>query len=141
MKVNNFAMSDLAFFNSRDNLENIEQVMESNFMDPSRDVISVWLGEEVIFLAGVNHLRSGVGEAWILGSDLIENNKLQFFKTIKGLIEFCFKELNLHRLQISVDATWDSGTKWATKLGFNYEGLAVASGSDRKDHHIFARVQ
>lgn len=141
VKIKDFEVIDLDKFDCRDDFPNLKETMEININDSARDTLTIMYGDEVMFLAGVRYLRDGVAEAWMLGSDLVEKHKLPFYRTVKGLIEFCFHKLDIHRLQISVEADWKSGTKWATNLGFNYEGLAVAYSSDKKDHHIFARVQ
>lgn len=135
-----FQPIDLTQFDCRDDIPNLYEVMMSNDADPTRDVMSVWKGQTLLAIVGINHLRTGVVEGWMLGSTAIDKFKLTTFRTMKKLIDFCFVELGVVRFQIAVDRSWDAGNKWATKLGLTFEGTAVKYDGI-KDYDVYARVK
>lgn len=97
---------------------------------------------KVICIAGLVHLRPGVAEAFIIRTKLIQTHKLEFYRIIKNLLDRCFdpKGYGLHRIQLSIDCSWIEGAKWATSIGFKFEGIAKSYVLN-KDHAIYARVK
>ena len=139
--IKKFNTHHLKGFKSRDELD-VELCLIENHMNPNVDVVSVVNHEgEVICFAGVNHLRVGVGEVWIIGSELIDSNKLLFYRSIRGLIKFCHEYLSLHRLELAIDMEWEEGYKWAESIGFQFESIARQYGATKKDHAIYTRFQ
>ena len=51
-----------------------------------------------------------------------------------------FPELKFHRLEIAIEAGWEKGIKWASKLGFTAESICEAYDHHYTDHIIFTRV-
>lgn len=142
IKVQRFEMSHLEGFQCRENFNgDLTIPMMENMMDPKRDVVSLIKEGEVICFAGVNHLRVGVGEVWLIGGKAIEKYKFEFFKTVLGLIKFVEEQMNLHRIEMAVDCSWQDGAKWARNLGFRFEGIARAYDFQRRDHAIYTRIR
>ena len=110
-------------------------------MDPTKDMISLFSPSgRVIAITGVNHLRLGVCEAWIIRGKGIDNHKLDFFRTIKGLIEFVFEFMGIHRFEIAILNEWEKGHKWAKTLGLEFEHICKAYDSLKRDHAIYTRI-
>ena len=141
-KVTDFKINDLKKFECRDRLPNLMKSMQLNLKNPYRKLLSIWTDDnKLLFIGGINEIHNGVGEAWMIGSKDIEGNKYTTFYMASKLIDFCFLNLNYHRVQIAVDPKWDSGLKWASKLGFTLEGLARGYSYNGEDHYMFARVK
>lgn len=141
IRVEKFHMNHLTRFTIDCPLENLWGNMAVNSMDPNKDIVSlIDSRDRVIALVGLNHLRLGVAEVWVIRGEGIKENKLCFFKTIKNLIKFSMENMNLHRVELAVshnDLHWD---KWARVLGFEFEHICRAYDYDRVDHNIYVRI-
>ena len=110
-------------------------------MDPKKDIVSLIHNNEVICIAGINHLRIGVGEVWLISSDLINKCKFEFYKTVRGLVKFVMEKMGIHRCELAIDLRWKEGHKWATSLGFKFESIARAYDFNFNNHAIYTRIE
>ena len=136
-------MKHLKKFDSEDIIPDLELSMAENVMNPKVDIVSLVdeKGGNVVAIAGINHLRIGVGEVWIIRSKVIPYHKFEFFKIIKGLVEYVFKFMGIHRMELAIDCRWLEGDKWARSLGFRYENIAEAYDYQFNDHAIYVRIE
>jgi len=133
-------MKDLEGFKPRVEALDFEADMKANFINKDRDMVTLKYGEEVICIAGINHLRIGVAEAWLIPSDSINKCKFAFFKTIKRLVDYVNYNMEIHRFILAIDCSWMGGDRWARALGFKFESIAKAYDFNRQDHAIYTRI-
>lgn len=141
IKVEKFQMKHLKDFDCEEIIGDLEYCMIQNNMDPNKDMVTLFYKEEIICFAGVNHLRIGVCEAWIIRSSNINKCKFSFFKTINKLINFVMDSMGVHRFEIAILDTWEHGHKWAKTLGFKFESVAEAYDFNKNDHAIYVRIK
>ncbi len=141
IKIVEFRIDHLVGFKQSESNMDLELVMNENIINPSREVVSLIGNDGLICIAGMNCLREGVAELWLIPGIKVVENKLEFYKSVKALIYgYVFKELGLHRLEMAIRADWKKGLKWAKSLGFHQEGYMKHWNKEREDHILFARV-
>ena len=140
IKVEKFQRKHLKGFECESIVPDLELSMVENMLDPHKDIVTLIYKNEAICFAGINHLRIGVCEAWVIRSPKINKCKFEFFKTIKGLINFVIESMGVHRVEIAIENTWEKGHKWAKTLGFKLESIAVAYDFNKIDHAIYTRI-
>jgi len=119
----------------------LKQAMRWNLENPSRHLSSLLSCEGTVALLGLNMHKAGVGELWLIPSDLVDKYRFEFFRTVRNLIHnYVFPVLGLRRLIIAIDASWDEGQKWAEKLGFEKESIMKGYGNNYEDHICYVKV-
>jgi len=76
-----------------------------------------------IACGGVMPLWEGVGEGWVVTSELVERYPLTFAKTVWRKMKEIIDEMDLVRVQTLVDAEHTVSMKWVERMGFENEGL------------------
>ena len=115
--------------------------MKRNLLNPNFDTFVMLEKDEVICFFGLFHQRLGAAAAWIIPGVLIEKFKFGFFKSIHRMLDFAYIRLGLHRIEIAISTEWKKGGKWASKLGFQLEGVSRAYDSNFQDHYIYSRIE
>ena len=142
INVKKFQMKHLDKFECSNFIPDLKLSMVENDMNPKMDIVSLIDQDgNVVALAGVNHLRLGVGEVWIIRSELINDHKFDFYKTINGLIDFLFLGMGLHRVELAIICSWSGGAKWAQSLGFKFESITRAYDYQFNDHAIYTKIK
>ena len=141
ISVTQFEMSDLTGFTPKDIIPDLDVAMLNNMKNPNMDIVTLKDGDNTICLAGINHLRTGVVEAWLIPSLDVQKHKFGFFKSIKRLIDFVFQTMGVHRFVLAISCDWQEGAKWAHSLGFRFESIARAYDFNRMDHAIYTRIE
>jgi len=107
-------------------VKDTKEYIESNvgaFNNKTGVDLGIWYEEKWIGSVGTNKIDAYNKKAEI-GYWLDEeyNNKGIMTQSVKALVEYLFKELDIHRIQISVDP--ENVKSWAIpeKLGFTFEG-------------------
>ena len=131
----------LGKFNSKLECIDLDGDIEKAVLDETVDIMAMIEGEEVLCLFGLRHQRPGSAEAWVLPGEVLDRYKFTFFKTIYRTIDFVFEKEVIHRMEMALDSRWKEASKWASKLGFDFEGLARAYDAHKVDHLIFARIR
>lgn len=72
--------------------------------------------------AGIVIPWAGLGEAWMYCSPEIMNHKIWFVRAVRAGFQTMIEKFRLRRVQALIDATFPMNTRWATFLGFEYEG-------------------
>lgn len=141
IELERFKLKHLFNFEPRLEFPDIIKNMEFNMSHPTRECLSLMNGHRLVCIAGVNYLRTGVGEVWLIPGIDVDKNKLEFYKTIKWLIEeYLMDTKQLHRLEMAIEDKWERGLRWAKSLGFEREGLMKKWSPDKKDHILYARL-
>lgn len=97
--------------------------------------------KNVIFMGGIRPFYKGVGEAWIVCSQVIENYKRELLYYSKMYMEIIMKEGDFHRAQVTIKADWYKAIAFIEKIGFKREGLMCKYGPDESDYYLYARVR
>ena len=104
-------------------------------------VVAATDGNKTYGIGGVGKVHSGLGIAWLI------LNK-QFLKYPKTLLKFSrliirssLVGLDLHRIQMDVDTTYDENSRFAKKLGFEFEGRMYQYGPDQQDYDRYVLLR
>ena len=135
-----FEMEHIKGFVPLSSVENLKLVMESMMSTQDNIIWSLMIKGKVVAFAFVRNFRVGVAEVGMLMSKDIYKDRMGLQKVVLKLIEYCEKELGIHRLQMSVEQGFQMGVRWAHSLGFLYEGTMLKYGYDKKNHLLFSRV-
>lgn len=103
-----------------------------------------WTGivrDQIMGCAGVCLLWRGVGEAWMVTTELVARCPLAFHRAIAGRLDEVMMSMNLWRLQAAIHAEHEVSRRWVQRLGFEEEGIMQRYGPDGKDYVRFARVR
>lgn len=141
IKVEKFRMEHLNRFVLDCPLDNLWGNMAVNSMDPNKDIVSLIDDNDIVIaILGINHLRLGVGEVWVIRGKGIDSNKFNFFKTVRKLVDFAIKNMGLHRVELAVSHKEPEWDKWAKTLGFSFEHVCKAYDELKTDHNIYTRI-
>lgn len=141
INIERFELKHLLNFEPKFAFPDIIANMEANMNNPYRECLSLMNGSTLVSIAGVNYLRPGAGEVWLIPGTAVEKNKFCFFKAVKWLIEtYLFEHKKLHRLEMAIKADWEQGKLWAKKIGFEYEGMMKQWCPNKEDHLLYARL-
>lgn len=141
IEVKKFKLEHLDKFDPSNIIADFRLSMLENHMNPKVDIVSLVNDEgQVVCFAGVNHLRTGVGEVWVIRSELINSHKFEFYKAMRGLIDFLIVNMELHRVELAIDCRWKGGDKWARSIGFSFESVKKAYDFNYNDHAIYTRI-
>jgi hypothetical protein len=135
-----FELGHLDFFRPNFIAEDIWRDLSDAFHNPKIEMASILGDTEVIAIVGVNRLRKGVGEVWALPCVGIERYSKAFVRNIKKVLDVCFNDLDMFRLEMAILHNWDTGKRWAKYLGFKEEGYAI-KWDGVNDHHIYAKLR
>lgn len=76
---------------------------------------------DIIACGGVVPFWKGVGEAWLITSDLTEKFKIFFAKTVHNKLEEIIKLMDFKRVQALIDSEHLIGQRFIERLGFKNE--------------------
>jgi len=94
---------------------------------------------KVAGFAGVILMWPGVGEGWILGSDLFSDNKLWFVRNVKSYMTKIMNTHQMHRLQTTVMHGQNNLIRLVEFLGMEFEGRLKSYGPHGEDYLMYAR--
>ena len=141
IKVQKLNPLNLLGFKPKREMFDFTNSMVKNIDHPDREVMGLWKNESLVCIAGVNFLRPGVGEVWIIPSAFVDVYRCEFFKSIYRLINnYLLDRCGLHRVEMAIEVGWEKGVKWAEKLGFELEGIMRAYDHNYRDHYLFSKV-
>lgn len=95
---------------------------------------TVRVRSQIMVCGGVAHYWPGVGEAWVVTTDLIPRYPLSFHRTVKRMLRQLCRDMGLQRLQAAVPANHTVSRKWLERLGFRQEGLMPMYGPQGKTY-------
>jgi hypothetical protein len=101
-----------------------------NFPNPNAIALNLFRGPaftltngQIIGCGGILPLWKGVGEGWVITSDLVEKYPILFAKTVWRKMKELMVRMGLERVQTLVDAEHTVSQKWVERMGFENEGL------------------
>ena len=95
---------------------------------------------KVAGFAGVIIMWPGVGEGWILGSDLFAENKLWFIRNVKRYLGKIMKTHQMHRVQTTVLHGHTGLIRLVEFLGMRFEGRLSGYGPQGEDYLMYGRT-
>lgn len=93
-----------------------------------------------VAIAGLKEIRPGVAELGVFRSKHYKTHRIGFSRLLKFLVDDYLPELGYHRLEIYVDSEWEQADKWASFLGFTYEGICFAYDKNLKDYKQYSKI-
>jgi RimJ/RimL family protein N-acetyltransferase len=96
---------------------------------------------KVVAMGGIIPLWKGVGEVWILGSELIAKYPVETVRLIKRFRNTTVEQLDLHRLHCNIFEGFDSHKNFAEAFGFKQEGFAKNFGPNKEDVYYYGWVK
>ena len=118
--------------------EMIKRIYEYRKLGP---VIAVTKGDVTLGIGGVGKIHTGLGQAWLIPNRLFLKYPKTLFKTSKKFIEDAYIKMELHRIQIDVDASFPENVRFAEKLGFYNEGIMKRYGPKMQDFYRFVYIR
>ena len=95
---------------------------------------------EIVACGGILPLWKGVGEAWVISSELVPKYPLFFHRTISWMLDHLIEKMKLVRVQTTVHSKHERSIKWVERMGFVNEGL-MRKYIAGEDYIRFARVE
>jgi hypothetical protein len=95
----------------------------------------------LIASAGVYPVWEGLGEAWVVPSDLIYRYKIELVKQINHYFRELLEKHNYRRVQATVRADFETGHRFIEFFGFKRESLLKSYGPDGADHVQYALLR
>jgi len=147
LRVSMSIPSDVMMINPREEQKGSLPLPVSQVAKPLCDPVlgfrtmSVFVGDDLVFVGGVIPKWGKVGEAWLIVDEkfpeLIQPYKKEFFIGFK-------RHLSLYkydRIQSDVKAGFDQGIRFAEALGFEKEGLKKRYGVEGADYWGYAYLR
>ena len=98
------------------------------------------LNGKIIACGGIYPIWDGVGEAWFLGTDMVNEKPISVTRTVKNYLDVLMSDNNLHRVQAHIRHDWDRANRWIAFLGMQKEGVVRKFSPDGRDHILFSKV-
>ena len=94
----------------------------------------------LVFSAGVYPVWNGLGEAWVIPSDLVKPYRKQVVKYSRRYLQMLVEKNGYRRVQSTVRADFDVGQRFMEFFGFKREAFLESYGPDGADHISYAKV-
>tara|TARA_R100000234_G_scaffold27548_1_gene15873 strand:+ start:2652 stop:3092 length:441 start_codon:yes stop_codon:yes gene_type:complete len=98
------------------------------------------INDELIACAGIYEIWDGVGEAWFLGSQKMNQHPIKISRAIKKNLTRIMKEKNFHRIQAHVRIDYKKAIKFAEFVGMKNEGEMQKYTPDKVNVLRYAKV-
>lgn len=89
---------------------------------------------------GMALLWPGVAATWALTTKYLDLHPVGYTRTAIRLLQNQVEKLKLHRVEMTVKASYFAGQRWAEALGFESEGYMKKYGSDGSDYVMYRRI-
>ena len=96
---------------------------------------------EILGIAGCVMMWKGVGDAYLIGTDRIEENSISVARTLKRGLKLIEDNLNLHRIQATVQEDYTISRRWVEWMGFKPEGVLKKFSPEEDNYVMYARVR
>lgn len=110
----------------------------ANGADPDHS----WTGivfNKIVCIFGISMLWPGVGEMWMIPSVHISDSPIAVVRASKKIISETITELDLWRLQVTVNVNNLQAFRFAKALGFNVECVMTKYGPEGHDYYMMFR--
>lgn len=106
-------------------------------LEQDGQAFSALSGHRVLGCAGVETVWKNRGVAWSLLGQISPAELLGVHRKVMAFLE----SQRLRRIEMAVDAAHMPGQRWASMLGFQFEGTLRAYTPDGRDCHLYARIR
>jgi hypothetical protein len=96
--------------------------------------------EGLVASGGIIPLWKGVGEAWVVASNLVEVYPSIFARTVWKMLNEIIKNNEIERAQTTIHKDFIVSQKWAERMGFKNEGL-MRKFLGGEDYYRYAKVK
>jgi hypothetical protein len=96
--------------------------------------------EGLVASGGILPLWKGVGEAWVVTSELVDTYPLLFAKTVWRKLYEIINGNGIERVQTTIHKDFIVSQKWAERMGFKNEGL-MRKYLGGEDYYRYALVR
>lgn len=96
---------------------------------------------EPLAIAGGLFIYNKVMEIWTIVDKRVFDMPLYYAKAMKSLLDSCFKNFDVNRLQVVIRADQPWALHWGKFLGFTKEGILRKYGQEGVDYIMFAKVR
>jgi len=127
-----FAEDKDIVFRIRDNLAQLPESMAVTVVNPAGEAIAVFYALP---------LYPKVWELCAYVDKSVDQCGLHYSKVTKSLVALLFRATTINRLQLTMRADQPWAGRWATFLGFNFEGRLRKYGAEGVDHFLYAKVR
>lgn len=119
--------------------EDLSRMVEEN-KNPTISVFTIKDDEEVLAVICWYFLWDGVVELLAITDKKIKKKAIPFAKVMKEWMDHEVRFNNVRRVQTTLRATYQEGSKWLEFLGMEQEGVMRKFCPDKVDCQIWARV-
>ena len=92
-------------------------------------------------IGGVGRIHTGVGTAWLILNKQFLKYPKKLLKFSRYIVKASMDGLELHRIQMDIDTTYEENARFAKKLGFEFEGRMVEFGPERQDYDRYVLLR
>ena len=132
---------DMICINSLGAAEFFEKELERGGRTFAGNAYTALLNDLPIGIAGVYEITEGRGMAWShIDHDLAGPYMRQIHKATKDFLDMAMASGAYYRIEMAVLSSFEKGKKWASMLGFQYEGTLRHFTPQGEDHDLFSRV-
>ena len=114
---------------------------QADIMEAQGFCVTLKADEKAVLSTGIIPLWDGVGEAWLLSSNMMPKYPV----TLARAIYECFYEWveakDYWRVHANVRTDWDTAIRFAKFMGMKKEGLMKKFGPEQADYFRFAWVR
>lgn len=100
---------------------------------------TVFLEDTPVGIFGVSRLNENIGVPWLLGTDELTSDKIEFYKKSKELLSTFMDDFKV--LINYVDQRNTKSIKWLQALGFTLGNLVENFGYTKEPFYEFVKVQ
>lgn len=104
-------------------------------------VVAATEGNTTFGIGGVGRIHTGVGTAWLILNKQFLNYPKKLLKFSRYVINASLLGLDLHRIQMDIDTTYEENARFAKKLGFKLEGRMLQYGPDKQDYDRYVLLR
>jgi hypothetical protein len=95
---------------------------------------------EIIGIAGVTPIWSGVAHAWVILGTNVQSHRFFMHRNVGKYLEILAKRFLLKRVQATVPVSSHKNLSWIEVLGFELESKLDRFGPDGKDHFMYRKL-
>lgn len=98
------------------------------FVAPRSQAWMGWIGDEVVFVAGIATIYAGVGEAWSYLSPTAKAHPMFLHRAVRRGLKTALLHGNFRRVQSFACEADPAACRWLDRLGFQLEGRMRLAG-------------
>lgn len=143
IEVKPIRLDDVDFFDNDSSLsiDEIKSAITFSLKHPEfRTMFSLWDGDIVVAIIGMNLVVKGVFEFYVIKSKYIASKALEVWKEIDFALDSFFSTKLIHRAQLAVSVDNQKYIKFLERFKFFPEGVMKNYYGDGKDQMLLARV-